>query len=91
MKDTRFYLEFPNRRTKKLSGREHIGHSGNVFALFLNDGYRHSPEGLGAIFKYANSPVASTGADWGWISEHCKRIPEAVAREIHPKLFERLD
>ena len=30
MKDVRFYLEFPTRTAKKRSGRQHIGHSGNV-------------------------------------------------------------
>lgn len=92
MKDVRFYLEFPDRKTKKRSGREHKGHSGTVAALFVYEGMdRMQPEGLAALFSRPDSPVASTGFSWEYLYEKGKRIPEALARKIHPKLFERLD
>ena len=97
MKDVRFCLEFPNRTTKKRSGREHRGHSGNVFAAFdtCGNGSFHNPfngetEGLGAVYFEPNSPVAHTSADRVYFGQ-CKRIPEVLARKIHPALFERLD
>ena len=97
MKDVRFYLEFPSRTAKKRSGREHRGHSGNVFAAFdcMGNGRFYNPatgnmEGLGGIFEYADSPVGSTAASPAFLRQ-CKRIPEALARSIHPSLFERLD
>ena len=87
MKDVRFYLEFPTRTAKKRSGRQHIGHSGNVFAAVDSTG---NMEGLGGIYEYANSPVGSTAASPAFLRQ-CKRIPEVLARTIHPALFERLD
>ena len=97
MKDVRFYLEFPNRTTKKRSGKKHTGHSGNVFAAFdsCGNGSYCNPlngetEGLGAVFFEPNSPVACTSADRAYFGQ-CKRIPEVLARTIHPRLFERLD
>lgn len=95
MKDVRFYLEFPTRTAKKRSGKAHVGHWGNVFAAFIgNTHYQQSgecmQEGLGAVHPWPNSPVASTSASAGFLSQ-CKRIPERTARQIHPLLFERLD
>lgn len=85
MKDVRFYLEFPDERTKRKSGRANHGHSGNVMALFEN-----RLEGLAALFEYSNSPVASTGTSRGYL-RRCKRIPEELARSVHPTLFDSLD
>jgi hypothetical protein len=89
MKDVRFYLEFPSRTMKHKSGRANTGHSGNVFALFL-EGDPVNLEGLGGVFSYPNSPVACTGTSREFLTG-CKRISERLAREIHPALFERLD
>lgn len=102
MKNTRFYLEFPTRSAKKRSGKRHIGHAGNVFAVFPavggnRFGYadyngRWMVEGCGAILPEPNSCVASTAANVReWLHPMCKRIPEALARTIHPALFDRLD
>lgn len=84
MEGIRFYLEFPTRSAKKRSGREHKGHLGNVVSLW--DGH----EGLAGVFDYPNSPVATTGISQSFLDQ-CKRIPERLAREIHPRLFKRLD
>lgn len=94
MKDVRFYLEFPDRKTKKRSGREHKGHSGTVCALFYNNGRNGSGnlEGLAGVFDDPNSPVACTGVNLSqYLWPQCKRISERVARTIHPALFTRLD
>lgn len=91
MKDVRFYLEFPDKKTKSHSGKEHKRHSGAVFALFLNDGYHAQPEGIAGVFAQPNPPVASTGASWNYLRIFCKRVNEKTARKIHPRLFKVLD
>lgn len=92
MKDVRFYLEFPSRAAKKRSGKSNTGHCGNVFAVFNNglDPLTGYYEGIGAVLYAPNSPVASTATSREHLSE-CKRVPEALARKIHPALFVRLD
>ena len=96
MKGIAFYLEFPSKGIKKRSGKRHTGHCCNVFAGFVGNGWHqdHSGkyllEGLGAVYDYANSPVAGTSASREFI-DSCKRIPEQLARQIHPELFRRLD
>lgn len=98
MKHVRFYLEFLDKQTKKRSGRTNKGHSGNVFAAFdpLGDGSFCNPdhfnyEGLGAVGYEPNDGVASVAASREYIQDLCKRIPEHLAREIHPALFAVLD
>jgi hypothetical protein len=82
MKDIRFYLEHDT-PAKRRKGE----HNGNVFAACVPDSRpRIGWEGLGAIFEHPNSPVAYTSCDAGYLRQ-CKRISEAKAREIHPRLF----
>jgi hypothetical protein len=62
-----------------------------VFAAFMDnprcpDG---SIEGLGAVYFYANSPVASTSASPEYLAK-CRVISQVAAWEIHPNLMERL-
>lgn len=45
-------------------------------------------EGFGAVFSRDNSGVCWTGADLNCLGP---RIPEAVARRLHPRLFERIE
>ena len=63
----------------------------NVYAAFPANitpmGYI---EGLGAVFEFANSPVATTAASRGFLKQ-CRRIAESEARKVHPSLFGRLD
>lgn len=93
MNGVRFYLEFPTDRLKAISGRDNKGHAGNVFAAFVCNGRTHDGgyEGLGALFDWPNSEVAGTGSSDVWLRYRTKRIPEKLARAIHPKLFMRLD
>ena len=83
MKGVRFHLEYPDKKSRR-AGK----HSGNVFAAFVGNGRNHMGglDGMGAVFEYANSPVASTGCDAGWL-KLTKRIAEAEARRVHPRLF----
>jgi hypothetical protein len=96
MKDVRFYLEFPSATAKKRSGKSNRGHAGNVFAGFVDQTFDSGGiwcmEGVGALFEYRDSPVCGTHAGVReFLRKQCKRIPERLARQIHPKLFERLD
>jgi len=90
MQGVRFYLEFPDVRTKKRSGKWNKGHCGNVFAAFYPDQHDGLVDGLGAILNERNSPIASTSASREFLAQ-CKRIPEWLARAIHPRMFEWLD
>lgn len=86
MKGLRFYQEFTDRR-KRIP-------NGNVIAVSTEREHRcpdGSMEAIGAVFYYANSPVATTAASNDYLRKQCKRIPETKARTIHPRLFERLD
>ena len=44
-----------------------------------------------AIFDTPNSSVASSSVQDEYLAENCKRIPERLAREIHPRLFVYLE
>lgn len=97
MKGYKFFLEFPDNKTKRKSGRGNIGHSGNCIALATDPEFTYvrnggiMQEGLSAIFYTRNSPVNWGSVSWDYLRENCKRISEAKAREIHPELFNRLD
>lgn len=87
MKHVRFYLEHETARDKR-----NRKHNGNVIAVVpANRCPDGAMEALGAVFFYPDSPVASTAASREYLSTKCRRIPERMAREIHPALFERLD
>lgn len=95
----RLYLEFPSATAKHNSGRSNQGHAGNVFAAYTERPYRrighdgrYVNDGVGAVLDEPNSPVASCAANVDeWLRKKCKRIPEALARQIHPALFAYLD
>lgn len=97
MKGYKFFLEFPDNKTKRKSGRENIGHSGNCLALATDPEFCYVSsggiiqEGLSAVYFTPNSPVNWGGISWDYLRAKCKRISEAKAREIHPELFARLD
>lgn len=72
--------------------------AGNVIALRLGS---HGFTEPGAICYEAvcaeedarlpNSPVRPTFVNVEYLGRHCRRITEARARDIHPRLFEFLD
>lgn len=93
MKGIRFYLEYPDEKTKRAATRKDLGdHKGTVVAILSHTlSFRYGYDGLGAVFDRPNSPVASTTVHPRYLAEVCKRIPEQLAREIHPEMFRRLD
>ena len=93
MKGYRFYLEYQDAKAKR-EGRD----SGNVIALFLDKHNRaivnrsvHCYEGYASVMDRPNSEVNVTTIDPEYLREKCKRISEANAKQIHPKLFTRIE
>ena len=90
MKGIRFYLEYRSTYAKRQRQ-----HSGTVFAAFVANGVHPMKgggwEGMSAISDHPNSDVCGTSASWEYLRKRCRRISESMAREIHPKLFTRLD
>jgi len=48
-------------------------------------------ECVAGVYDLPNSPVMFSTCTFSYVRDCCKRISEAKAREIHPKLFEYLD
>lgn len=97
MKDVRFYLEYPSKREKNKATRKQLGnHSGNCLAVFYRDYFFDSNNqcvlsAVGAVQDIKNNPCCFTSASPEYVSDNCKRISEAQAREIHPNLFQYLE
>jgi len=95
----RYYLEYPTNKDKRQGTRKNPGnHSGNCLAIPLDENGRPYwiPGGLtmdcyGAVYMWKNSDCAGTSAHVDYLREKCKRISEAQAREIHPRLFNYLE
>lgn len=65
----------------------------NCIALFLGDEHRNGTqyqEALVATFAHANSDTSVGGVSFKYLRS-CRRVPEVVARSLHPRLFARLD
>lgn len=107
MKGFRFYAEMPNSYASKSETRQHhaftrasIKHPGrkfNCIAVFLQDDNRplyqsgDNVEALASVFDYDNSDVCVTGVARDYLAQRCVRIDEATARQLHPRLFARID
>lgn len=82
MKGIRFYLEYESPRAKRENRNKGI-----VIAIF--------PDGM-ALAPNDNTPNTGKISKSEWLApwylkSQTKRIPEPIARIIHPKLFEVLD
>jgi len=90
MKDFRFYLEYPSNKDK----RKGANNCGTVVAIMPESYWFRIDimyEAIGSVYDYADSPCCGCSASLGYLSEKCKRIPEVIARIIHPELFKYLD
>ena len=90
-----FYLEYPSSAAKKKSTvKKPEGDSGNVIAVYGDIFFSSNKpcrECLSAVYSHRNSQVCVNAVSMDYLQERCKRIPESLARKIHPALFERLD
>jgi hypothetical protein len=86
---------FPKRTTRKqLREAAERGELCNVVALMLGDEHLcrsdYSQECLSATFGHADSDTSLGSVSRDYL-KGCRRIPEALARKLHPRLFARLD
>ena len=93
MKGIRFYEVYDSPQAKRKGESK-----GNIIAIdpdsLLHNfeaGYKPLYDCMAAIFLYPNSEVTWCNASQEYIWENCKHVSEAHAREVHPKLFKRLD
>lgn len=99
MEGFRFYLEYPDGKSKRAATRKDISnHTGNCVALW--EGKEHiwttssgdiQQEAFVAVHETPDSPCCFGAVSWGYLREKCKRISEIQARAIHPNLFYRLE
>lgn len=85
MKGIRFYATYATPADKRAKRGD-----GNVFALDV-DTWPAMPFGTAAIFNEPNSDVGGTGVSYQRLRTCARRISEAEARRIHPKLIDWLD
>lgn len=90
MKNFRFYLEFetPSLKRKRKN-------TGNVLAVayknYWKSGKDYLVEAIGGVQNTPNSEVCATSTQYDYLRKNCLRIPECIARIIHPNLFYVLD
>jgi hypothetical protein len=94
MKGYRFYEEFRDKCRQESMD--------TVVALLLDEyqqPYMYYSESAGewvadvvsGVFDTPNSEVGLDSVALGYLHERCKRVSEATARQIHPRLFTYLD
>ena len=99
MKGYIFYLEFPTAKAKRKATRKNLtGHKGNCIAVIFDraeqlEQWRVNKcyQAFSAVQDLPNNPCCFTQVSPNYLAERCKRISEAQAREIHPKLFHRIE
>ena len=92
MKGIRFYAEYDSPQAKRAGNPD----PKNVVAVLLdNDNHPICGPGgcecLSALLHEADSPVCGSSVSRAYLIDNCKLVSEEVAREIHPKMFERID
>lgn len=87
MKGIRFYLEYESPAHKRKG--EHLG---TVFARYISSPLESvgMAEGAGAVSNIPNDWCCGSTASLDYLRTNCKRIPEAKAKEIHPRLIDYL-
>lgn len=78
---------------KQLRAHADAGGKLNVIALLLGDKHccvDYSQEALSATFGHADSDTSLGSVSHEYLRD-CRRIPESLARDLHPRLFARLD
>lgn len=94
MNGIRFYLEYPNKTEKNKATVKNLGkHSGNCIAVLLGKEHMnpdYSQECLSGVNDFPNSGTSLGSVSMEYLREKCKRIPERIAKEIHPNLYNRL-
>lgn len=70
----------------------------NVVALYLDSKGRpfwqpggDCADAVCPVFDVQNSPVETASVSRKYLRQRCVRVPEALARKLHPALFDYLD
>lgn len=103
MKGYRFYANYDSAAHRR---RDTVAHRStlrttpdpakNCIAVYLDDDGRplwggdNTMECAASIFADENSDVCTSGVGSRFLMERCRRISEAEARRIHPRMFEYL-
>lgn len=84
MRGVRFYADYGDKRAKRRGGDapNAIAVYGDTFVI-RGDAMI---EAIAALTSECNSSVCGTSASLGYLRESCKRISEAEAYRIHPRL-----
>ncbi len=84
----------PKRMTvERLAVLAEAGIKVNCIALLIGDAHRchnYAQEALVATFGHPDSDTSLGSVDREYLRK-CKRVPEKIARRLHPCLFTRLD
>ena len=100
MKGYHFFLEYSSNKDKRAGTVKNPGnHAENCIAIPLDEkgrpfyipGKEITMDCYGAVYFRVNSDVCGTSCHIDYLRENCKRIPEKLARTIHPKLFTYLE
>jgi hypothetical protein len=87
MNGVRFYEEFSSKRRGVSEG--------NVVAVLVangwSPGYGRIYDAIVAPFEHTNCPPCGGSVSTEYLRLKCKRVSEARAREIHPRLFTMLE
>ena len=88
MNGIRFYHEFTNTRKRQSAGT--IVAACVCNGVFFSTG-KACYEAFVGVFDQPDSPVNFSAVSLDYLRTRCKRVSERQAREIHPRLFERLE
>ncbi len=82
MKGVRFYFDYGSAKAKRKGGD-----APNALAVFVCNGIHNAAYGCtAALTEQPNSDVCGTSASLDYLRESCKRVSEAEAYRVHPKL-----
>ena len=94
MKGLRFYEVYDTPQAKRKEEKS----TGNIIAIDVESMLEYVYAGLGqlytclaATFFEPNSDVSCSQVHQDYLLDNCKRVSEKHAREVHPKLFARLE
>lgn len=102
MKGYRFFAEMPEERRSKSASKAHpfqpwtvetlrgytvIGRKVNCIAVVIDSQNGRSIECVSSVYDHADSAVADGQCAFEYLRKRCVRVPEELARLLHPRLF----
>lgn len=91
MKGFRFYAESRD-TVARLKERAENGEHVDCLALDISDDrWRYNPGAVSTAILNSPSSVGYNSVSLEYLAKKCKRIPESLARSLHPELFAYLE